>query len=67
MLFTRHRPARIAHIVCPGERHFSVWLHSGSDDDLLVNTSDPYDGRVRLSGPGIIEVNAVCDWTLDVQ
>jgi hypothetical protein len=36
----------------------------GSYQDLLVNTTDPYDGTVILFGPGIIEVQARGAWSL---
>jgi S-layer homology domain len=37
---------------------------SGSYQDLLVNTTDPYNGTVILFGPGIIEVQAQGLWSL---
>jgi len=49
-------------------RHFDMWSYGDSGRDLLVNTSDPYDGRVLL-GPGtsILEIHAVGPWTIEIE
>ncbi|MDD1777335.1 MAG: hypothetical protein LUQ65_04130 [Candidatus Helarchaeota archaeon] len=45
-------------------RHFAV-IGYGSTSDLLVNTTDPYDGTVLLSSDTlIIEVDSEDDWTM---
>lgn len=49
-------------------RHFSVWAHSPSDSDLVVNTSDPYSGTVKLpNGTVIFEVTAKGDWNMTLN
>lgn len=47
-----------------GEQHFAV-LGYGSRPDLMINTTDRYEGRVRVDpGTFIIEVSAVGDWRI---
>lgn len=47
-------------------RHFSIWGY-GSSADLLVNTTDPYEGTVILSGDTIVlEITAVGPWSIEV-
>ena len=36
---------------------------SGVYQDLLVNTTDPYEGTVVMFGPDIIEVQATGPWS----
>ncbi len=48
-------------------RHFAV-LGYGSTKDLLVNTTDPYNGTVLLSSDLIIiEVDSESDWTITIN
>lgn len=45
-------------------RHFSVKAFSAFGPDLLVNTTDPYEGTVMLDGGNmLIVVNGVGSWT----
>ena len=46
-------------------RYFGVTSYSlsGVYQDLLVNTTDPYDGTVVMSGPDIIEVQTTGPWS----
>ena len=47
-------------------RHFSIWGY-GSNPDLLVNTSDPYEGTVILEEDTVVlEINAVGPWSIQV-
>lgn len=57
-----------AHITHNGDGHFSVKGHHGEDYDLLVNTTEPYDG-ITLIYPNeeyTFEVTASGDWTIDI-
>ena len=47
--------------------HFAVIGYGGLFPDLLVNTTDPYDGVVQV-GPGsrVFVVTAVGDWTIEL-
>jgi len=61
----------IAHISTPGDRHFSVQAHYGDDEydyDLLVNTSDPYEGYTLLEIPGeyTFEVSASASFSIEI-
>ena len=47
-------------------QHFAV-ISYGKTSDLLVNTTDPYDGTVILSSDVILlEINAVGDWLIEI-
>jgi len=47
-------------------RYFAV-LSYGNDKDLLVNTTDPYEGEVILDSKTILfEVKAVGKWSIEV-
>lgn len=49
------------------QRHFSV-MAWGDYRDLLVNTTDKYDGTVRVSSPVyFLEITAVGDWSITLQ
>lgn len=49
-------------------RHFAVEAYDASGSDLLVNTTEPYDGRVRLpSGAEVIVVTAVGEWSMTFE
>lgn len=58
----------LAHIVGNAEaRHFAVKSFGGWGD-LLVNTTDPYDGTVILDPETILfVVTATGDWTIEVS
>ena len=47
--------------------HFAVWAYARSSKDLLVNTTDPYDGTV-LVAPDIrlVEITAVGEWSFEI-
>lgn len=46
------------------ERHFAVFAY-GSSRELLVNTTDAYDGTVRVASDTIIiEIKADGEWTI---
>lgn len=51
-----------------GSRYFSVQSYaSDGSHDLLVNTTDPYDGQVMLNNATmVIEVQATGDWSIQV-
>lgn len=49
-----------------GSNHFAVKSYNGGRD-LLVNTTDPYEGTVMMdSGTILIEVIAVGSWTIEI-
>ncbi|HYI14231.1 MAG TPA: hypothetical protein VEX37_02495 [Thermomicrobiales bacterium] len=48
-------------------RHFAVIAY-GERSNLLVNTTDPYDGRVIVAGDTVVvEVTAVGGWTITFE
>ena len=48
------------------EHHFAVWTY-GVNNDLLVNTTESYDGTVMISGsPVLLVVKAVGEWTIQL-
>lgn len=51
-----------------GDGHFSVKAHCGSSYDLLVNTTDPYDGTTLLmpNNEYVFEVSAKGEWTIEL-
>lgn len=50
-----------------GERHFAVKSYD-PDKDLLVNTTDAYEGTTRISKDAIIiEVTAIGEWTISLE
>lgn len=50
-----------------GSRHFAV-IGYGEDSDLLVNTTDPYEGTVILNPDTLVlEVKAVGTWSIDIS
>ena len=55
-----------AHIVGnQGGAHFSVKSYGSSRDNLMVNTTDPYDGTVMLKGnPVLLEIDAEGEWSI---
>lgn len=45
--------------------HFSVKTFGDSSNELLVNTTDPYEGTVMLKGnPFLLIINSESDWTI---
>lgn len=51
-----------------GERYFSIQSYdSQGRGDLLVNTTDKYDGKVMLNDPIIFQVSAVGDWSITLN
>lgn len=51
----------------PNERHFSVTGYS-PNRNLMVNTTDVYDGTVRMDRDTILlEVTAAGDWTISLE
>lgn len=50
-----------------GSRYFGVRVYTGSDDNSLVNTTDPYTGSVPWpAGPAIVVVTATGGWSISV-
>jgi hypothetical protein len=48
-------------------RHFAVKGYGGGRPTLLVNSTDPYQGTVRLDADTIaLEITAVGAWTIDI-
>lgn len=49
-------------------QHFAVWSHGSISSELMVNTSEPYEGTVMLKGdPLILQVTAVGDWSITLN
>ena len=49
-------------------RYFGVFGHGGPYRDLLVNTTDPYDGTVLFdSDTAVLEIQAIGQWTITVS
>lgn len=47
-------------------RYFGVFAYTKNERDLLINTTDPYDGKVLLPpGTLLIEVKAKGDWYIE--
>ena len=45
--------------------HFAVKTFGDSSNELLVNTTDPYEGTVMLKGdPFLLIINSESDWTI---
>lgn len=57
-----------AHIIHAKNGHFSVKGHYGDDSDLLINTTDSYDGTTLLfpDQEYRFEVSARGDWTIEL-
>lgn len=57
-----------AHIKNSGTRYFSVKGYYGNEKELLVNTTEAYDGEVLLAGgyEYDFEVNAKGEWTIEI-
>lgn len=48
--------------------HFAVKSYGKERDKLLVNTTDPYEGKVMLAGePIILDINAEGAWTISFE
>ena len=58
-----------AHIVHGGDGHFAVKGHYGNSYDLLVNTTDPYDGLTLIypNQDYTFEVTAKGEWTIELS
>lgn len=51
-----------------GSQYFSVTGYSSASTDLLVNTTDPYNGKVILDpGAVILEIAAIGPWSITLQ
>lgn len=51
----------------PASGHFAVIGYGGTFPDLMVNTTDPYDGMVQVGlGSRVLVVTAVGDWTIEL-
>jgi len=59
----------LAHIVGnAAERHFAVFSYSSGGRDLLVNTTDSYDGQVILdSDTFLLEITGTGPWSIEVS
>lgn len=57
-----------AHIVHSGERYFSVKGHYDDTYDLLVSTTNPYDGKTLIysNKEYTFEVSATGEWTIEL-
>lgn len=49
-----------------GSQHFAVIAY-GDGRDLLVNTTDPYDGRVYVSDPVLLDITGVGPWSITFE
>lgn len=48
--------------------HFSIKSYGTTRDDLMVNTTDPYDGTVMLKGdPVVLEIDAEGEWSIQFE
>jgi hypothetical protein len=57
----------LAHIIGNADARYFGVMGYGSYADLLVNTTDPYEGTVPLaSDTGVIEFEAVGPWSIEV-
>lgn len=58
----------VLHVKHSGDSHFSVISYENGEDydELLVNTSEPYEGDVLISHSGnfSLEINAEGDWSI---
>lgn len=51
-----------------GARFFAVEQYTGTGRNVLVNTTDPYQGSVPLAGgPALVTVQAVGSWTITTK
>lgn len=51
-----------------GGNYFSVWAHGIDGSELLINTTEPYEGKSIISKePIVIEVNATGEWSLTID
>lgn len=53
-----------ATITYTGERNFTVHGYGGTRRELAVNEIGSYQGTVRLTLPGYVQVNSSGDWTI---
>ncbi|MCD8510571.1 MAG: hypothetical protein LRY73_12335 [Bacillus sp. (in: Bacteria)] len=52
----------------PNARHFAVQAYHPNGGDLLVNTTDVYEGTVRMSPDTfLIEITAVGSWSIEIE
>lgn len=56
------------HFVTSSSRHTAVKFHpaSGGSYDLLVNTTEPYDGYTLLSSAGRLEITCSGNWSVEI-
>ena len=68
VLIIRGEPADTAIIKGnDGANHFAVFSHGFSGKDLLVNTTDPYDGTVLIDQDVVIfEITATGSWSIEI-
>lgn len=68
-VFITYNPGKTADIVGnAGGHYFGVHGYGATSTDLLVNTTDPYEGTVMLkSNPILVAVNAVDDWSFTLN
>lgn len=66
--FTSPKKLSYAHIKHGGNGHFAVKAHHNDSYDLLVNTTNPYDGKTLIipNKEYTFEVNARGDWSIDI-
>lgn len=55
------------HFTTKSTRHTAVKFHPASGSyDLLVNTTDPYDGYTLISDSGRLEITCNSSWTVEI-
>lgn len=51
-----------------GANHFAVKAYGSNDSDLLVNTTDPYEGKVLVKcDPAFFVVDSEGDWSITLE
>lgn len=68
-VFITYNPGKTAKITGnAGGHYFGVHAYGATSTDLLVNTTDPYEGTVMLkSNPILVAVTAVDDWSFTLN
>lgn len=65
VLLVSGNPTRASITGNAGAHHFAVTVYGPSGSDLLVNTTDPYEGNVMVTGdPVVLEVDSEDAWSI---
>lgn len=65
MLLVSGSPTRASITGNAGAHHFAVAVYGASGSDLLVNTTDPYEGNVMVTDdPVVLEVDSEDAWSI---